>query len=97
MQAKSIKGKSTAEIKENLRQSKESGFQPTLAIAFISKSQDIKGISTILDNENIAIFGCTTNGEFIDEEIENGSIAILLFDMNKDHFSIYLEEYPKKN
>ena len=50
MLAKSIKGKSTAEIKEKIRQSKESGFQPTLAIAFISKSLDRKAIANLFGN-----------------------------------------------
>jgi hypothetical protein len=44
------------------------GFKPTLAIAFISKSKDRKAICEIPDAEGIAIYGCTTNGEFIDEE-----------------------------
>ena len=39
----------------------------------------------------------TTNGEFIDEETETGSVVIMLLDMNKDHFQIYMEEYPEKN
>ena len=51
----------------------------------------------MLDAENIAVFGCTTNGEFTDEEPEKSSAAILLLDMNKDHFQIYFEEYPEKN
>lgn len=97
MKSKSIKGYSTQEIKTALAQSMSDGFKPTLAIVFISVSQDIKAISTLLDNENIAVFGITTNGEFIDEETEKGSVAILLLDMNKDHFQIYLEEYPNKN
>lgn len=97
MKAKSIKGKSTEEIKTALQQSIADGFQPTLAIAFISKAQDRKAIGELLDTEGIAIFGCTTNGEFIDEETEKGSAAILLLDMNKDYFEIYFEEYPEKN
>ena len=40
MKAKSIKGKSTEEVKTALENSMEDGFKPTLAIAFISKSQD---------------------------------------------------------
>jgi hypothetical protein len=97
MQAKSIKGKSTEEIQSALQQCVNGGFQPTLAICFISKSQDRKAICDILDQAGIAIFGCTTNGEFIDEDTEKGSAAILLLDMNKDHFQIYFEEYPEKN
>ena len=97
MKAKSIKGKSTEEIKSALEKAMADNFKPSLAICFISKSQDRKAISELLNAEGISIFGCTTNGEFIDEETEKGSAAILLLDMNKDYFQIYFEEYPGKN
>lgn len=73
------------------------GFQPTLAICFISKSQDRNAICDLLDKAGIRIFGATTNGEFTDENPEKLSTAILLLDMNPAHFSIYLSEYPGKN
>ena len=97
MKAKSIKGNSTAAIKSALEQSMADGFKPTLAICFISKSQDRKAISNLLDAEGMAVFGCTTNGEFIDEIIEKGSAAILLLDMNQANFQISFEEYPAGN
>lgn len=97
MKAKSIKGKSVQEIKNALEQSIASGFKPTLAITFISKSQDINAICEVLDKAGITIYGATTNGEFIDEETEKGSAAILLLDIEKDHFEVYLEEFPLKN
>ena len=97
MKSKSIKGKSTEKIQAELKQSMIDGFKPTLAIVFCSISQDIEAISKLLDDSNIKVFGCTTNGEFIDEETEKGSIAMLLLDMNPDYFKIYLEEYPEKN
>lgn len=97
MNAKSIKGKSTEAIKAALEKAMADHFKPTLAICFISKSQDRKAICELLDAKEISVFGCTTNGEFIDEETEKGSAAILLLDMNKDYFQIYFEEYPEKN
>lgn len=97
MKAKSVKGKSIEEIKVALSQSMADGFQPTLAIAFISKSLDLKAIRELLDAEGMAIYGCTAHGEFIDEETEKESAAILLLDLNNDFFQIYFEEYPKKN
>ena len=97
MNAKSIKGKSTEEIKSALEKTMAESFKPTLAICFISKSQDRKAITELFDAKEISVFGCTTNGEFIDEETEKGSAAILLLDMNKDYFQIYFEEYPEKN
>jgi len=44
MKAKSIKGKTPAEIKSVLQQSMADGFKPTLAIVFLSVSQDRKSI-----------------------------------------------------
>ena len=97
MKAKSIKGKSITELKAALTKVITREFKPTLAIAFCSVKQDLKAICDLIDSESIALFGCTTCGEFIDEETEQGSCAILLMDMNPDYFQIYLEEYPNKN
>jgi hypothetical protein len=97
MNAKSIKGKSTAEIKTALAESMADGFKPTLAIVFMSVSQDRSAISSTLDEAGIAIFGSTTNGEFIDEETETGSVAILLLDIKKEHFRIHSVEFQPDN
>jgi len=97
MQAKSIKGKSPEEIQSALSVSIADGFVPTLAIVFLSMKQDRGAICELLDKHNIAIFGSTTNGEFIDEELEKGSIAILLLDINPAYFTIFMSEYPEKN
>jgi hypothetical protein len=97
MKAKSIIGNSTEEIKNALQVSMKDGFQPTLAIAFVSINQDRNAICKLLDDARIAIFGTSTNGEFIDEKTERGSAAILLLDLNTSYFEIYFEEYPDKN
>ena len=52
MKTKSIKGKSTEQIKIELDKSMEDGFAPTLAIVFLSVSQDRAG--------NININGMTS-------------------------------------
>lgn len=97
MKAKSIKGKSIPEIESALNNALATGFKPTLAMVFLSVSQDRQTLSELLDSHGIAIFGCTTNGEFIDEETDSKSIAILLMDMNPYYFEMYFEEYPNKN
>jgi hypothetical protein len=97
MKAKSIKGKSVEELKSALAETITADFKPTLAIVFSSVSQDLIGIREVLDSEAIAIFGCTTAGEFIDEETEQGTWVMLLMDLNPAYFQIYLEEYPNKN
>jgi hypothetical protein len=97
MKAKSIKGKSAEEIKKALNESMVDGFQPTLAIVFLSVAQDRKAICSLLDDAGIAVFGSTTNGEFIDEETESGAAAILLLDMKKEHFNIQSAEFLHNN
>ena len=97
MQAKSIKGKTPKEIHSALEQSMLDGFKPTLAIVFLSVSQDRNAIIEILDDEGIKIFGATTNGEFIDENPEKFSVAILLLDMSTAYFSILFTDYLEKN
>jgi hypothetical protein len=72
-------------------------FKPTLAIVFLSIKQDYAAICKILNDAGIAIFGASTNGEFINEKITMGSISILLLDMNPKYFTILFEEYPNKN
>ena len=73
------------------------GFKPTLDIVFISVSQDRKAICEILQEADISIYCDSTNDEFINEETEKGTAAILLLDINKEYFEIYFEEYPEKN
>lgn len=97
MKAKSIKGKSTEEIKTALEQSIADGFKPTLAVVFLSVKQDRTALSKLLDPHGIAIFGATTSGEFIDEVTEKGTVVMLLLDIKKDHFQIYLDDFHEKN
>ncbi|MEE9373403.1 MAG: FIST N-terminal domain-containing protein [Saprospiraceae bacterium] len=96
MHAKSIKGKSDQEIKTELQKCTDVDFQPTLAIVFVAITQDIDAISKVLIHQDISIFGATTNGEFIDDEVEKDTTCILLLDLNKDFFKIYLEEYSEQ-
>ena len=96
MKSKSIKGKSPEEIKTALIESMADGFKPTLAIVFLSVKQDREAISRLLDEKDIQIFGATTAGEFIDGEIEDGSIVVMLQDINPAYFKIEFLETSKE-
>ena len=97
MQAKSIKGNSTDEIKSAFEDCLTDGYRPTLAFVFISIKQDRDAVSKLLDQKGIQIFGATTGGEFIDGEIGAGTIAILLLNMDPSKFMVLLEDYSDKN
>jgi hypothetical protein len=97
MQAKSIKGRNPEEIKIALHDAMADSFKPTLAIVFLSLKQDRDAVCTILDAENILVYGATSNGEFTEDGVIEGSIAILLLDINPAYFGVLFEEYPEKN
>ena len=92
MKAKSIKGKSPAEIHSVLEKSMLDGFNPTLAIVFISIKQDREVVCEILNNKDIDILGATSCGEFIDGYQSEGETAILLLELSRDSYSIVFEE-----
>ncbi|MCB9054489.1 MAG: FIST C-terminal domain-containing protein [Chitinophagales bacterium] len=96
MTAKSIKGRSTEEIKMAMKNAVSDDFRPTLSIVFISIKQDREAVSSLLDEKGIQIFGATTAGEFIDGEIEEGSIAIMLLDMDPAYFRMEFIETNKE-
>ena len=96
MKAKSIKGKSIEEIQSALEKSMADGFKPTLALVFISVKQDIDTIISILDGEDIQIFGATTGGEISDSDISHEGISVLLLDMAPANFRILYEDYGGK-
>jgi hypothetical protein len=68
-----------------------------LALVFLSNKQDIPAICGVLDLAGIAIYGTTTHGEFTDQSISSGETAILLLDLNKQYFNVYLDEFIADN
>lgn len=96
MQSKSVKGKTLKEIGDALEKLPDN-FGPTLAIVFLSCRQDRDAVAMLLDRFSIAVFGATSNGEFVDEEYEQGTIAILLLDINPGYFFIQFAELNGKD
>lgn len=97
MKAKSIKGKSTEEIKNALAESMADGYKPTLAIVFISIKQNRAAVCDILKKNNVDILGATSSGEFVDGYQSQGEIAILLLDIDRDDYSILFESIQGKD
>lgn len=96
MKAKSIKGKSAADIQTALEQSMADGFAPTLAIVFLSIKQDRKAVAELLNQNEIDILGATSCGEFIDGYQSEGEIAILLLNLTRESYSILIEDIGNK-
>ena len=91
MKAKSIKGKSPEEIKIALAESLADGFKPTLAVVFISVKQDRTAVCNILQSEGIDVFGATSSGEFTNGYQDEGTMVVLLLDLNRELYTILFE------
>lgn len=96
MKATSIKGKSKEEIKVALEEGLKYGYKATLAFVFISIKQDRNAICDLLSENDIDIIGATSSTEFIDGHQDEGSIVILLLDLNKSFYTILFESIAEK-
>ncbi len=97
MKAKSLQGTSLEAIKQALQNSLADGFRPTIAILFISVKQDRKAVCKLLDSKNIDVFGATSCGEFINGTQTEGGIALLLLELQKEHYKILFGDSSGKN
>lgn len=92
MQAKSIIAKTVELFDLAMAECITDDFIPTLAIVFLSISQDREAICKLLKEKNIGIFGATTSGEFVHGEICEGGIAVMLLDIKTDYFNLTFYE-----
>lgn len=97
MKAKTIKGKSPAEIRTALQQAISDAYQPSLAIVFLSIQQDIDAVMRVFHEMRINVFGASTAGEFIDGDVQEGSIVAMLLDVNLDYYRVELIEADANN
>ena len=91
MKAKSIKGKTTEEIKQALEKSMADGFQPTLAVFLVANDNERNGVTELLSKKGIQIFGASTGDNFTDGEIESNSIVLLLLDVDPAYFQLAIK------
>jgi hypothetical protein len=81
MNAKTIKGNSPEEIANQITGCTTQEFNPTLAIVFMPEEQDSEKMGAIMDEKEIPFFGVTSGG-FIDGETGQGTVAVMLININ---------------
>ena len=89
MKAVNIKGTTVQEIESAFAKAVSEDFQPTLAIIFCSMEQDRVGLTNFFDSKGVDIFGSTTAGEILDDEITEGAAAIMLLDIKREHYELF--------
>ncbi len=63
-----------------------------LAIVFCAPVHNTAQLLQLFDSHQIEVFGCTTAGEILDDELRDGGISVMLFDIAKDSYAIHLEK-----
>ena len=96
MKAKSIKGNSIETIKGELENVLKDHFTPTLAIVFISIKQDRDAVCNLLHQNKIDVLGATSSTEFKEGYQEEGTMVILLLDLDREYYTIYFESVEGK-
>jgi hypothetical protein len=104
MKAKSIKGNSPEEIAKLISECIAKEFNPTLAFVFMpADHEDSEKIIAIMNEKKIQFLGVSAAGKFIntklvarggfiDGELEHGSIAVMLLNINPAYFKITFRE-----
>lgn len=92
MNAKNIWGDNIQDIQVKFEKATADGFAPTLAIVFCSITQDRKALVNFLSEKNVHVFGSTTAGEIMDDEVMEQTAVIMLLDMKRENFRIFHQE-----
>lgn len=87
----------TADSIDSIWQSSlEADFNPTLAICFTDALFDYRYLSAFLTAKNIEVIGATTCGEITNNKVYEKSCSLLLLDIDKKYFKIFIEKLDEK-
>jgi len=92
MKVKTIQGISIDKIKIQLDEICKNNYHPTVAIVFCSVKHNLDELSTLFNKYNISLFGSSSSGEIMQDEIYERSIVVMLMDIKKENFEISIDE-----
>jgi hypothetical protein len=92
MEVKTIKGHFFTEFDQSLSSAMHDNFIPDLALVFCSVSQNLNQISKLFHDKGINFIGATTAGEIFGNEVDEKSIAAMLFKFQKPAFKLLSKE-----
>lgn len=96
MLSQTILANSVSELRKQIIDYKKTGYLPTFSIVFCSPSYDLEEISHVFNEENIDLFGCSSAGEILNDEVHETAIVGLLFDLDRAHYQIKAIEKTEK-
>ena len=88
MNTRPLYAETVEDLTKQINKLKLSSFKPTLGIIFCSPVHDLNAICKLFDDSDIDLFGCSTAGEILFEEIYESSIVGVLTDMKKENYEV---------
>jgi len=79
---------SVQEVEGHLQNASKEGPKPTLAIVFSSPAHDLKDLGAIFGRHDMDVFGASTAGEILNDEVHAGSIVAMLLDIGREVYSL---------
>lgn len=79
---------SVEEVESLLQSSLADGLSPSLAFVFASPVHDLAAVGSCFGKHDIDVFGSASGGGILNEEVREGSIAVLLLDIDRAAYRI---------
>jgi hypothetical protein len=88
MRVKVFSVNSVEQIEPHLKEVQKEGMVPNLAIVFSSVIHNFEELITIFTKYHIDIFGSSSAGEIINNEVCEESIVMMLFEISRDAYQV---------
>jgi hypothetical protein len=81
---------SVEEVESLLQSSLAEGLSPSLAIVFASPGHDLAAVGSCFGKHDIEVFGAGSAGEMLNDEVREGSIAVLLLEVSREAYRSHM-------
>lgn len=88
MKTKAFSVNSIEQIEPHLQGFQQEGLAPNLAIVFSSIVHDLNELAAVFAKYNIDVFGASSCGEIINDEVLEESIVMMLLEMSRDAYRV---------
>jgi hypothetical protein len=88
MKSTAFSATSVEQMESRLGDALKEGLKPTLAIVFSSPAHDLKELGAIFAKHDIDVFGASTAGEILNDEVHEESIVAMLLDIGREVYSL---------
>jgi hypothetical protein len=87
---------SVQEVEAHLEDASKEGLKPTLAIAFSSVAHDLDAVSAAFARHDIDVFGASTSGEILNDEVHEESIVVMLLHVSRNAYQLRVFDGQEK-